>query len=44
MRPNDNNVDVFSKIKQPIYHKSLAFNKYHKKRIDGQCFPEETKQ
>lgn len=29
-RPNDDNIDIFSKVKMPVYHKSLAFNKYHK--------------
>ena len=31
-RPMDDTIDIFSKIKQPIYQKALAFNKYHKKR------------
>lgn len=34
-RPNDDNIDIFSKVKMPIYHKSLAFNKYHKRRLEG---------
>jgi hypothetical protein len=37
LRPNDDNVDIFSKLKQPVYHKSLAYNKYHKRRIEGNC-------
>jgi len=29
-RPDDNTIDVFSKVKVPIYQKALAFNKYNK--------------
>ena len=31
-RPTDDNVDIFSKIKQPIYQRALAYNKYNKKK------------
>ena len=35
LRPQDDNVDIFSQIKQPIYQKHLAYNRYHKRRIEG---------
>ena len=31
-RPSDDKIDIFSKIKQPIYQKALAFNQYNKKK------------
>ena len=34
-RPNDNSIDVFDKVKVPIYQKALAFNKYNKKKNKG---------
>jgi hypothetical protein len=34
-RPNDDNVDIFSKVKMPIYQKSLAYNEYHKRRLES---------
>jgi hypothetical protein len=32
-RPADDAVDIFSKIKQPIYQRALAYNKHNKKRF-----------
>ena len=31
-RPSDDTVDIFSKIKQPIFMRALAFNKHNKDR------------
>ena len=31
-RPSDDKIDIFSKIKQPIFQKALAFNQYNKKK------------
>ena len=33
-RPPGETVDIFAKLKQPIYQKAKAYNKYHQKKYD----------
>jgi hypothetical protein len=39
-RPSDDNVDVYAKIKQPIYQRALAYNRYNVDKVrkyDSKC-------